>query len=202
MSSQTYRVLNQLYTEKLPAILVLNKIDKLVTQCQMDPMQAFQHLSQIIEHVNAILGSFIAKEIGTQETKMNENDEPIDALESHFYFSTEKKNVVFASALDNWGFSIENFSPLIAKKLGKKPEEIEKYLWGEWYFNPKLKSFSDKPRNENDRPVCVDLILKQIWDVIENVQNDNMEKIDKVVTALRIKISDGARKAKGWALIK
>ena len=30
----------------------------------MDPLQAFQHLTQIIEQVNAILGSFIAKEVG------------------------------------------------------------------------------------------------------------------------------------------
>jgi hypothetical protein len=33
----------------------------------------------------------------------------------------DKKNVVFASSLDNWGFSVESFSPLIAKKLGKQP---------------------------------------------------------------------------------
>ena len=64
VSSQTFRVLQQLFTEKLPAILVLNKIDKLFTHCRMDPLQAFQHLSQLIEHVNAILGSFIAKEVG------------------------------------------------------------------------------------------------------------------------------------------
>jgi len=30
----------------------------------------------------------------------------MDALESYFYFSVEKKNVVFSSALDNWGFSV------------------------------------------------------------------------------------------------
>ena len=67
VSSQTFRVLQQLYTEKLPAILVLNKIDKLITHCKMEPLQAYQHLSQLIEHVNAILGSFIAKETGNQK---------------------------------------------------------------------------------------------------------------------------------------
>lgn len=44
--------------------MVLNKIDKLVTHCKMDPLQAYLHLTQIIEQVNAILGSFIAKEVG------------------------------------------------------------------------------------------------------------------------------------------
>ena len=91
--------------------------------------------------------------------------EPIDTLESHFYFSVDKKNIVFASSLDNWGFSVESFSALIAKKLGKTPEVIEKYLWGEYYFNPKTKSFSTEPRNENDKPICVEWLLKPVWDV-------------------------------------
>lgn len=68
VSSQTFRVLQQLYTEKLPSILVLNKVDKLITHCKMDPLQAYLHLNQLIEHVNAILGSFIAKEIGSNKT--------------------------------------------------------------------------------------------------------------------------------------
>jgi ribosome assembly protein 1 len=88
VSSQTFRVLHQLYTEKLPAILVLNKIDKLVTHCKMDPMQAFLHLNQTIEQVNAILGSFIAKEVGTMKMTEQLEGESIDTLESHFYFST------------------------------------------------------------------------------------------------------------------
>jgi hypothetical protein len=67
--------------------------------------------------VNAILGSFISKEFGKEHTaegvannnktyKEESGQQPIDALEDHFYFSPEKKNIVFASALDNWGFSV------------------------------------------------------------------------------------------------
>ncbi len=91
----------------------------------MEPLQAYLHLNQLIEHVNAILGSFISKEVGTNsQTKNSEGDstQPMDALESYFYFSVEKKNVVFSSALDNWGFSVQSFSALISKKLGQKPE--------------------------------------------------------------------------------
>jgi ribosome assembly protein 1 len=91
----------------------------------MDPLQAFHHLSQVIEQVNAILGSFIAKEVGNLKSEDNskgESEQPIDELETHFYFSPEKKNVVFACSLDNWGFSVESFSTLIAKKLGKEKQ--------------------------------------------------------------------------------
>lgn len=150
---------------------MLNKIDKLITHCRMDPLQAFQHLTQIIEQVNALLGSFIAIEVGNIKKNNPLQSEPMDALESYFYFSVEKKNIVFASSLDNWGFSVESFSSLIAKKLGKTPETIEKYLWGEYYFNPKTKGFTTEPRNDNDKPICVEWLLKPIWDIFDYVEN-------------------------------
>lgn len=31
------------------------------------------------------------------------------------------RNIIFSSALDNWGFTTDCFAPLIAKKLNKKP---------------------------------------------------------------------------------
>ena len=60
----------------------------------MDPLQAFQHLNQIIEQVNAILGSFIAKEVSNikeiakvvhdikgEDNIKEENSQSIDELE-------------------------------------------------------------------------------------------------------------------------
>lgn len=55
--------------------------------------------------------------------------------------------------------------------------DIAKYLWGDYYFNMKTKEFVEEPVKESDRPVCVDLILKPIWDIFENVQGQNKEKI-------------------------
>jgi hypothetical protein len=47
----------------------------------MEPLQAFHHLSQLIEQVNAILGSFIAKEVGSTGIQYEKGEEqPIDTL--------------------------------------------------------------------------------------------------------------------------
>ena len=59
VSSQTYRVLLQTFEERVASVLVLNKIDKLIRDRQLSPLEAYRHLNQIIEQVNAILGSFI-----------------------------------------------------------------------------------------------------------------------------------------------
>lgn len=41
-----------------------------------------------------------------------------DADDSHLYFTPESGNVVFASAVDGWGFAISTFAKLFSEKLG------------------------------------------------------------------------------------
>ena len=48
-----------MFQEGIRGILVLNKIDRLITELRMAPMDAFTHLSQIIDQVNATLSSFL-----------------------------------------------------------------------------------------------------------------------------------------------
>ena len=60
--SQTVTVLRQTWTEKLKPLLVINKIDRLVTELKMTPGEAYIHLSKLLEQVNAVLGSFFQGE--------------------------------------------------------------------------------------------------------------------------------------------
>ena len=45
----------------------------------------------------------------------------------------------FASAIDGWGFSIQNFADIYAAKLGFKKEILLETLWGDYYLNTKTK---------------------------------------------------------------
>lgn len=56
--SQTIAVLRQTWTEHLKPLLVINKLDRLVTELKMSPSEAYSHLSKLIEQVNAVVGSF------------------------------------------------------------------------------------------------------------------------------------------------
>jgi ribosome assembly protein 1 len=44
--------------EQLKPILVINKMDRLVTELMMSPSEAYAHLSRLLEQVNAVIGSF------------------------------------------------------------------------------------------------------------------------------------------------
>lgn len=54
-------------------------------------------------------------------------------------FSPEHGNVVFCSALDGWGFGLGDFARLWAKKVGCKPRELRRMLWGSFVLNAKTR---------------------------------------------------------------
>ncbi|KAK5167641.1 Cytoplasmic GTPase/eEF2-like protein (ribosomal biogenesis) [Saxophila tyrrhenica] len=56
--SQTVTVLRQTWTEKLRPLLVINKMDRLITELKLSPAEAYTHLSKLLEQVNAVMGSF------------------------------------------------------------------------------------------------------------------------------------------------
>lgn len=60
--SQTVTVLRQTWVEHMKPLLVINKIDRLITELKMTPGEAYTHLSKLLEQVNAVLGSFFQGE--------------------------------------------------------------------------------------------------------------------------------------------
>lgn len=56
--SQTVTVLRQAWAEKLRPLLVINKMDRLITELKLSPGEAYTHLSKLLEQVNAVMGSF------------------------------------------------------------------------------------------------------------------------------------------------
>lgn len=60
--SQTVTALRQTWTEHLKPLLVINKIDRLITELRMSPGEAYVHLVKLVEQVNAVIGSFFQGE--------------------------------------------------------------------------------------------------------------------------------------------
>ena len=60
--SQTVTVLRQTWIEHLKPVLVINKIDRLITELKMSSGEAYTHLAKLLEQVNAVIGSFFQGE--------------------------------------------------------------------------------------------------------------------------------------------
>lgn len=82
--SQTVTVLRQTWVEQLKPILVINKMDRLVTELMMSPSEAFSHLSRLLEQINAVIGSFY------QGERMEEDLQWRERMEDRVNASAEK----------------------------------------------------------------------------------------------------------------
>ena len=207
--SQTESAIREAWDEKIKFILVLNKIDKLFRIVEKTPEEAYEHLKNLLEKVNAMMSSLILrdseinnllnlerKESNISNTSNNEKnkekkEESIEEKENNFYFSPNKGNVIFTSATDNWAFTIDTFVDIFAKKYGTKKEVMQKVLWGDYYLDKKTKKFCEKQPNEDSSPIFVDFIMKNIYKVYQVVTVDqDFPKIQKMVKSLNLNISE------------
>ena len=73
------------------------------------------------------------------DATVNESDEFQEKDDEDIYFAPERGNVIFASAVDGWGFRVGKFAHLYAVKLGMKEANLRRVLWGDFYLDPKTK---------------------------------------------------------------
>ncbi|XP_048338101.1 elongation factor-like GTPase 1 isoform X2 [Sphaerodactylus townsendi] len=208
---QTHAVLRQAWLENIRPVLVINKIDRLIMELKFTPQEAYSHLKNILEQVNAITATLFTSKVLEEraekdtETQMTSDSAQRDQVydwsaglestdDSHLYFSPDQGNVVFASAVDGWGFGIEHFAKLYSQKIGIKPSVLLKTLWGDYYLNTKAKKIMKSDQSKGKKPLFVQLVLDNIWSLYEAVTKRDKEKIDKIVSSLGLKI--GARESR------
>jgi len=148
MCTQTEAVLSQAWREGVQPCLILNKMDRLITELKFSPLEAYQHIIMLLEQINAFTSTFITAEAmekaarmssssddfhhgkkKTKAAKVNQNNRynvDIDE-ERQLVFSPELGNVVFCSAIDGWAFRISQFSELWATKLKLKKKCFENF---------------------------------------------------------------------------
>ena len=73
--SQTVTVLRQTWIEHMKPLLVINKMDRLITELRMSPAEAYSHLTKLLEQVNAVIGSFFQGERMEEDLQWRERVE-------------------------------------------------------------------------------------------------------------------------------
>lgn len=202
---QTHAVLRQCWIEKLSPCLVLNKIDRLITELKLTPAEAYARLSRIVHDVNGIVSAYksekylsdvdslIAAGPSSGDTEEFVEDDEDDT------FQPQNGNVAFVCALDGWGFRINEFAEFYASKLGASVSALQKALWGPRYFNPKTKMIVGKKGiggggSRVAKPMFVQFVLEPLWQVYQGaLQGDDGEKggkklLDKVIKSFNLSV--------------
>ncbi|GAB4824579.1 hypothetical protein Ancab_007452 [Ancistrocladus abbreviatus] len=198
---QTHAVLRQAWLEKLTPCLVLNKIDRLISELKLSPMEAYNRLLRIVHEVNGIMSTYksekylsdvdsilagLSGEVGDENYELLEDDDEDT-------FQPQKGNVAFVCALDGWGFSIWDFAEFYASKLGASTGALKKALWGPRYFNPKNKMILGRKAmggGSKARPMFVQFVLEPLWQVYQAALEPDGDKgmLEKVIKSFNLTV--------------
>lgn len=207
---QTVTVLRAALAHALRPVLVLNKIDRLFAELNLDPMEAYDHIVNILGQVNVIMGVRQVEQM-MAAASVDKAPEGIDSewkLEDKLadngdaavsgYFSPELGNVVFSSAIDGWAFRLINFARIFSAKFGINENVLNKTLWGDYYLQSKTKRIIRRKPTEvrsKAKPMFVQFILSNIhsiYDTLLSTQHDlelAIQKRTTFVSKLGLKVS-------------
>ncbi|PON74116.1 Translation elongation factor [Parasponia andersonii] len=198
---QTHAVLRQAWIEKLTPCLVLNKIDRLISELRLSPMEAYTRLLRIVHEVNGIVSAY------KSEKYLSEVDSilagPSGELDDESYefveddeedtFQPQKGNVAFVCALDGWGFTVHDFAEFYASKLGASAAALQKALWGPRYYNAKSKMIVGQKgvsSGSKARPMFVQFVLEPLWQVYQGAleTDGGKEMLEKVIKSFNLSV--------------
>lgn len=152
-------------------------------------------MRRIIEQVNALASTLLNSELRARDAidpqKNCSEDVEEDPLIAIWNFAPEVGNVVFASAIDGWGFGIGRFALFWAKQLSLNKNVVQKHMFDDFAFNKTTKKIVKvDPGNANSKPMFVTMVLEPIWQMYDvAITQQNGEKAAKMAKRLGVEIA-------------
>ena len=136
MCARTHQVVREAHSHQLVPVLVINKIDRLCTNLCLTPTEAYLRLRSLIETVNAACAAMLVSKRAKRKEDKEDKDHDDEQEESRWTFEPQRGNVIFASALFGWGFTVPSLARSLFqnKILPIKPKALKSYLFGDFYF--------------------------------------------------------------------
>lgn len=157
--------------EKVKSVLVLNKVDKAIVGQKFDGEAIYQSFAHVIQKTNDVLATFQFKEMGNN------------------IFDPAVGNVAFESGKDEWGFTLNRFAKMYAKKFELSEEAMLKKLWGDHFYDETDKKWKTEGLNENKQPLkraFVQLIMDPICRLYQSILNGKKEEYLPLIEKLGI----------------
>ena len=174
--ARTHSLLREAYGHEMTPVLVINKLDRLTTDLGLSPEEAYVRVRECVESVNAVCAGMIQSassenhDVGSEiEGDRDGGDDDEDDKQRHWNFDPVKGNVVFASALHGWGFTV----PTLARSLFKsktipiKPPTLRQYLFGDYRYKHENGKVLKWKQGGGGKPMFEEFASRPIWKVYE-----------------------------------
>ena len=173
LCARTHSLVREAYKHQLVPILVINKVDRLCTELGLDPTESYVRLRELIESMNAVCASMMNSATLDGEDDSVACDERREVEEMAWNFDPVRGNVVFASALHGWGFTVPTLARSLfkAKTIPMKPPMLRQYLFGDFKYNVesgKVLKWKQSGGGSGE-PMFAEFALAPLWEIYEGI---------------------------------
>ncbi|KAI3814653.1 hypothetical protein L1987_14296 [Smallanthus sonchifolius] len=174
----TERTIRHAIQEWLPIVVVINKVDRLITELKLPPKDAYHKLRHTIEVINNHI---------TAVSSTAGNIRIIDPAAG---------NLCFASGSAGWCFTLQSFAKLYVKLHGI-PFDANKFasrLWGDYYYDPATRTFKKKQPSSGAERSFVQFILEPLYKIYSQVIGEHKKSVETTLAELGVTLSNAAYK--------
>lgn len=175
----TERAIRHAIQERLPIVVVINKVDRLITELKLPPRDAYHKLRHTIEVINNHI---------TAVSSTAGNVQVIDPTAG---------NLCFASGSAGWCFTLQSFAKLYVKLHGI-PFDANKFasrLWGDYYYDPATRTFKKKqPASGGAERSFVQFILEPLYKIYSQVIGEHKKSVETTLAELGVTLTNAAYK--------
>ncbi|XP_022109822.1 116 kDa U5 small nuclear ribonucleoprotein component-like [Acanthaster planci] len=180
----TERLIKHAVQEQVAVTICINKIDRLVLELKLPPADAYYKLRNIITEINGLMSVY------------SDEAEPM-------MVSPLLGNVCFASSQYSMCFTLASFAKIYADSYGGiDHQEFAKRLWGDIYFNPKIRKFTKKSPVSTAQRSFVEFILEPMYKLFAQVVGDVDSTLPGVLDELGIHLTKEEMKMNIKPLLK
>lgn len=184
---QTETVLRQALGERIKPVVVINKVDRALLELQVSKEDLYQSFSRTVESVNVIISTYADEVLGDVQVYPSQG------------------TVAFGSGLHGWAFTIRQFANRYGKKFGVDKTKMMERLWGDSYFNPKTKKWTNKDTDADGKPLeraFNMFVLDPIFRLFAAIMNFKKDEIPVLLEKLDITLKGDEKDLEGKALLK
>ncbi|KAK2358016.1 hypothetical protein P8452_77213 [Trifolium repens] len=172
----TERAIRHAIQERLPIVVVMNKVDRLITELKLPPKDAYHKLRHTLEVINNHI---------TAASSVAGDVQVIDPVAG---------NVCFASGTAGWSFTLQSFAKMYGKLHGV-PLEANKFasrLWGDFYYHPDTRAFKKKPPVGGGERSFVEFVLEPLYKIYSQVIGEHKKSVETTLAELGVTLSNAA----------
>lgn len=189
----TERVIKLALQQRLVITLVISKIDRLILELKLPPADAYYKLAHIIHEVNQLISAGSVSATG----KGSKAAAGAGEQASHPVLHPADGNVVFASGLHGWSFSLESFAKMYVEHFIPRQSnagscaassssssaaapsvdhvELARRLWGDIWYDETSRRFRNKNPGGASKRSFVHFVLEPIYKIYSQVLGEEVD---------------------------